>query len=40
MNIRPDNPVRFVEAFVKQLDLQAAGFRRVEPKETPRPIPG
>jgi transposase len=35
--IGPDNPVRFVEAFVDQLDLQEAGFCRVEPKETGRP---
>jgi transposase len=35
--IGPDNPVRFVEAFVDQLDLQEAGFYRVEPKETGRP---
>jgi transposase len=31
--IGPDNPVRFVE----QLDLQEAGFCRVEPEETGRP---
>jgi transposase len=31
--IGPDNPVRFVE----RLDLQAAGFCNVEPKETGRP---
>ena len=35
--IGPDNPVRFVEVFVDQLDLQEAGFCRVEPKETGRP---
>ena len=35
--ISPDNAVRFVEAFVDQLDLQEAGFCRVEPKETGRP---
>ena len=35
--IGPENPVRFVEAFVDQLDLQEAGFYRVEPKETGRP---
>src|SRR3954451_21575331 len=29
-----DNPVRFIEAFVDGLDLQAAGFARVEPKPT------
>ena len=32
-----DNPVRFLEAFVDGLDLQAAGFARVEPKATGRP---
>jgi transposase len=31
------NPVRFVEAFVEQLDLQAVGFCRAEPKDTGRP---
>src|ERR1700681_1672444 len=35
--IGPDNPVRFVDAFVEQLDLQEAGFCRVEPEETGRP---
>jgi transposase len=35
--IGPDNPVRFVDAFVEQLDLQGVGFCRVEPKETGRP---
>jgi transposase len=35
--IGPDNPVRFVDAFVEQLDLQAAGFCNVESKETGRP---
>ena len=33
----PDNPVRFVDAFVEELDLQGAGFFRVEPNETGRP---
>jgi len=32
-----ENPVRFTEAFVDGLDLAAAGFARVEPKETGRP---
>jgi transposase len=32
-----DNPVRFIDAFVDGLDLAAAGFRRVAPKETGRP---
>src|SRR4051795_13598041 len=35
--VGPDNPVRFLEAFVDGLDLQAAGFARVEPKTTSRP---
>ena len=35
--IGPDNPVRFVDAFVEQLDLQGAGFCRGEPKDTGRP---
>jgi transposase len=32
-----DNPVRFIEAFVDRLDLDAAGFVRVTAKETGRP---
>jgi transposase len=32
-----DNPVRFIDAFVDQLDLAAAGFTRVAPKATGRP---
>jgi transposase len=32
-----DNPVRFIDAFVDQLDLAAAGFSRVAPKATGRP---
>jgi transposase len=32
-----DNPVRFIDAFVDGLDLQAAGFERVEAKATGRP---
>src|SRR3954447_7644763 len=35
--VGPDNPVRFLEAFVDGLDLQAAGFARVEPRATGRP---
>src|SRR5215204_7518562 len=35
--VGPDNPVRFIEAFVDGLDLEAAGFARVEPKVTGRP---
>ena len=33
----PDNPVRFIDAFVDSLDLAGAGFERAEPKETGRP---
>jgi transposase len=32
-----DNPVRFIDAFVDQVDLAAAGFIRVAPKATGRP---
>ncbi|MCP2138609.1 hypothetical protein J2S28_005733 [Rhizobium sp. SLBN-94] len=28
--VGPDNPVRFIEAFVDDLDLNAAGFVRVD----------
>lgn len=35
--VGPDNPVRFIEAFVDQLDLEAAGFGRVRAKATGRP---
>src|SRR4028119_229918 len=35
--VGPDNPVRFIEAFVGELDLEAAGFARVVPKATGRP---
>ena len=35
--VGPDNPVRFIDAFVDGLDLEAAGFRRVHPKATGRP---
>lgn len=35
--VGPENPVRFIEAFVDGLDLAAAGFARVEPEETGRP---
>jgi transposase len=35
--VGPDNPVRFVEAYVGQLDLKAAGFARVSAKATGRP---
>src|SRR5438477_514118 len=36
-DVGPENPVRFIEAFVVGLDLAAAGFVRVRPKETGRP---
>ncbi len=32
-----NNPVRFIDAFVDGLDLDAMGFRRVKPKATGRP---
>jgi transposase len=35
--VGPENPVRFIEAFVDGLDLAATGFDRVQPKETGRP---
>src|SRR4030088_3253301 len=35
--VGPENPVRFIEAFVDGLDLAAAGFIRVAPKVTGRP---
>jgi hypothetical protein len=35
--VGPDNPVRFIDAFVDGLDLSAASFTGVEPKVTGRP---
>jgi transposase len=35
--IAEDNPVRFIDAFVDSLDLQALGFEHAVPKETGRP---
>jgi len=35
--VGPENPVRFIDAFVDGLDLAAAGFVRVTAKETGRP---
>ena len=35
--IGDDNPVRFIDAFVESLDLEALGFERAVPKETERP---
>jgi transposase len=35
--IAEDNPVRVVDAFVEELDLQGLGFNGVEPSETGRP---
>src|ERR671929_2014941 len=35
--VDPDNPVRFIDAFVDGLDLAAAGFVGVEPKAMGRP---
>ena len=38
--VEADNPVRFIDAFVDGLDLQEAGFARVQPKPTRRPGSG
>src|SRR6201747_1466102 len=35
--VGPENPVRFIDAFVDGLDLAAAGFARVIPKTAGRP---
>ena len=35
--VGPDNPVRFIDAFVEQLDLMALGFVRARPERTGRP---
>ena len=35
--VGPDNPVRFIEAFVDSLDLEECGFARVRGKTTGRP---
>ncbi len=35
--IADDNPVRFVDAFVDELELAALGFQRVQPATTGRP---
>ena len=35
--VGPDNPVRFIDAFVSGLDLDDAGFKRVHPQSTGRP---
>ena len=35
--VGPDNPVRFIEAFVDSLDMEACGFARVRGKATGRP---
>ncbi len=35
--VRPENPVRFIDAFVGQLDLSRAGFTNAELNETGRP---
>jgi transposase len=35
--VGPDNPVRFIDAFVAQLDLRKLGFVRAEAKPTGRP---
>ena len=35
--IAEDNPVRFIDAFVDELDLVACGFQRAVPAATGRP---
>ena len=35
--VGPDNPVRFMDAFVDGLDLGADGFQRVRPNDKGRP---
>ena len=35
--ITEDNPVRFIDAFVRSLDLGQLGFTRAQPAETGRP---
>ena len=35
--VGPDNPVRFIDAFVYGLDLTAAGFARVAPDKRAGP---
>ena len=35
--VGPDNPVRFIDAFVDSLDLEEAGFQRVRPNDKGRP---
>src|SRR6266487_4178578 len=35
--IAPENPVRFIDAFVGQLDLRKAGFTNAQLQETGRP---
>src|SRR6516165_7613129 len=35
--VSPENPVRFIDAFVDGLGLSGAGFGRVQPRETGRP---
>ena len=35
--VGPDNPVRFIDAFVDSLDLEEPGFQRVRPNDKGRP---
>jgi transposase len=35
--VGPKNPVRFIEAFVDNLDICVIGFQRAQPKSTGRP---
>jgi hypothetical protein len=36
-NIAEDNPIRFLDAFVDELDLEASGCQRAVPATTGRP---
>ena len=33
-----DNPVRFIDAIVDRLDLEAAGFQGIRPADKGRPV--
>ena len=35
--VSEDNPVRVVDAFVNQLDMDELGFKRAKPNDTGRP---
>jgi len=35
--VLPDNPIRFIDAFVERLELGELGFQKAEPKDMGRP---